>query len=81
MPIIPRFQQESDPNQPPRIDFGDRLMQGMVAGAQAQRFAAEADYRKQMAAIQQEELGMAREQRAMAQQERQDLAKDRKSVV
>jgi len=75
MPIIPRFQQESDPNQPPRIDFGDRLMQGMVAGAQAQRFAAEADYRKQMAAIQQEELGMAREQRAMAQQERQDLAK------
>ena len=75
MPIIPRFQQESDPNQPPRIDFGDRLMQGMVAGAQAQRFAAEADYRRQMAAIQQEELGMAREQRAMAQQERQDLAK------
>lgn len=75
MPIIPRFQQEADPNQPPRIDFGDRLMQGMMAGAQAQRFAAEADYRKQMAAIQQEELGMAREQRAMAQQERQDFAK------
>jgi hypothetical protein len=75
MPIIPRFQQESDPNQPPRIDFGDRLVQGMMAGAQAQRFAAEADYRKQMAAIQQEELGMAREQRAMAQQERQDFAK------
>jgi hypothetical protein len=75
MPIIPRFQQQFDPNQPPRIDFGDRLVQGMVAGAQAQRFAAEADYRKQMAAIQQEELGMAREQRAMAQQERQDLAK------
>lgn len=74
MPIIPRFQQDFDPNQPPRIDFGDRLVQGMVAGAQAQRFAAEADYRRQMAAIQREELGMAREQRAMAQQERADLA-------
>jgi len=46
MPIIPRFQQQFDPNQPPRIDFGDRLMQGLMAGSQAQRAQAEAEWRK-----------------------------------
>ena len=74
MPIIPRFQQESDPNQPPRLDFAERIMQGMTAGAQTQRFAAEADYRRQMAAMQQEAMDVARQERAMSQQERADIA-------
>ncbi len=49
-------------------------MQGMTAGAQTQRFAAEADYRRQMAAMQQEAMDVARQERAMSQQERADVA-------
>ena len=64
MPIIPRFEQNFDPNRPPQMDFGERFIGGMTAGAQAQRFAAEADYRRQMAAMQQEEMQVAREKRA-----------------
>jgi hypothetical protein len=64
MPIIPRFEQNFDPNQPPRMDFGERFIGGVSAGAQAQRSLAEADYRRQMAGMQQEEMQVAREKRA-----------------
>lgn len=64
MPIIPRFEQNFDPNRPPQMDFGERFIGGVSAGAQAQRSLAEADYRRQIAGMQQEEMQVAREKRA-----------------
>ena len=46
MPIIPRYNQQTDPNQPPQWNVGASLIQGLMAGSQAQRAQAEAEWRK-----------------------------------